>query len=139
MAQSPGWHSKISNVIWRMERDAAASGLKAAAVVYQKMVIKELAEGYKSGKYSKGIVAKGVVRGRATPWRCWVGSPSKVALLWEVGHVNMVTKEYERVEVFRPFLEQSRNELARVFSDRYIEKLAEVAHKKLLPALEAPE
>lgn len=139
MAQKPGWDSKIDKIVRRMDGDAMRSGFKAAGVMLQDIIKAEVEEGYTSKKYSKGIVAKTVVRGRPTTRKIWVGSPSTVAALWELGHVNRASKKYERVEVFRMSLEQNAHELARVFSDRYLEKLAEVAHKKLLPALEAPE
>ena len=130
MAQQPGWDSKIDKAIRRMENDAVRSGLKAAAMTYQSIIRLELYEGYTTGLYSKGIVAQTVVRGQPTRKKIWVGSPSTVACLWELGHINAVTGQYERVEVWRMTLEQHARELAWIFASRYIEKLEEIAPRR---------
>lgn len=130
MAQKPGWDTKIDRAIKRMEGDSIRSGLKAAAITLQDIIRQELEEGYTSKQYSKGIVAQTVVRGRPTTRKIWVGSPSTVANLWELGHVNQFTEKYERVEVFRPSLEQNARELAWIFATRFIEKLEEIAPKR---------
>ena len=137
MAQQPGWHSNIDKVVRRMEGDAIRSGLKAAAVVLHTIIQREIDWGYTSGDFSTGLVAQSVIRGRPGTRKIWVGTPNPVAMAWELGHHNIFTGRYERVEIFRKSLEGNAHKLARIFADRYYEKLAEVAHKKLLPALAA--
>ena len=137
MAQQPGWHSNIDKVVRRMDGDAIRSGLKAAGVMLHTIIKNQLDEGFTTGAFVMGRVAGTVIRGRPGTRKIWVGTPNQIALLWELGHFNLYTQRYERVEIFRTSLEQNAHPLAEVFAERYLEKLAEVAHKKLLPALAA--
>ena len=137
MAQQPGWHSNIDKVVRRMEGDAIRSGLKAAGVMLHTIIQREIDWGYTSGDFSTGLVAQSIIRGRPGTRKIWVGTPNPIAAVWELGHFNIFTQRYERVEIFRKSLEGNAHKLARIFADRYLEKLAEVAHKKLLPALVA--
>jgi hypothetical protein len=38
---------------------------------------------------------------------------------WELGHINVFTGRYERVEIFRPALMQAVDEVARAFAFRF--------------------
>ena len=134
MAQ-PGWQSDIPKIVRRMDGDAIRSGLKAAGVMLHTIIKNRLDEGFTTGAFVTGLIATNVIRGRPGTRKIWVGTPNKIAMLWELGHVNRYTQRYERVEVFRTSLEQNAYPLAKAFADRYMEKLNEVAHKKLLPAL----
>jgi len=136
MAQ-PGWTSNIDKVVRRMEGDAVRSGLKAAGERLREIIQRELDWGYTTGDFSTGRVAASVIRGRPGPRKIWVGTPNPIAVAWELGHENIFTGRYERVEVFRKALEGNAYLLAQIFAHRYHEKLAEVAHRKLLPALMA--
>ena len=138
MAQQPGWYSNIDKVVRRMEGDATRSGLKASGVMLQTIIKNRLDEGFTTGAFVTGLVAMTVIRGRPGTRKIWVGTPNKVAMLWEMGHVNRFSQRYERVEVFRTSLEQNAYPLAKAFADRYLEKLNEVAHTKLTKALAAP-
>jgi hypothetical protein len=137
MAQQPGWSSNIDKVVKRMEGDAIRSGLKAAGVRLHMIIQRELDWGYTSGDFSTGRIAGTLIRGRPGTRRIWVGTPNPIAALWELGHFNRFSQRYERVEVFRKALEGNAHQLAQIFAYRYYEKLSEVAHKKLLPALAA--
>jgi len=137
MAQKPGWTSNIDKVVRRMDGDAVRSGLKAAGVMLHTIIQRKIDWGYTSGAFSKGRVAGTIVRGRPGVRKITVSTPNPIAVLWELGHFNIYTQKYERVEVFRVSLEMNAHKLAKVFADRYYEKLAEVAHRKLAPALMA--
>ena len=137
MAQQPVWHSNIEKVVRRMEGDAVRSGLKAAGVRLHMIIQRELDWGYTTGDFSTGRVAGTLIRGRPGTRRIWVGTPNPIAVAWECGHENVFTGRYERVEVFRKALEGNAHQLAQIFAYRYYEKLSEVAHKKLAPALAA--
>jgi len=138
MAQQLSWRSNIEKVVRRMEGDAVRSGLKAAGVALHTIIQREIDWGYTTGDFSKGIVGRSIIRGRPGVRKIWVGTPNPIAVLWECGHFNRFSQRYERVEIFRKSLEGNAHKLARIFADRYMEKLSEVAHKKLLPALVAP-
>ncbi len=138
MAVQAGWYSNIDKVVRRMEGDAVRSGLKAAGVLLHTIIKNRLDEGYTTGAFVTGLVATTVIRGRPGPRTIWVGTPNKVAMLWELGHFNRFTQQYERVEVFRVSLEQNVYILARAFADRYMEKLNELAHTRLAKALALP-
>jgi len=135
MARQKLWVSQIDKVVRRMDGDAVRSGLKAAGVMLQDIIKADIKEGYTTGAFSKGIVAAQIVRSRPTTRKIFVSTMNPVASVWELGHFNLFTQQYERVEVFRTSLEQNTHKIAKAFSDRYVEKLAEVAHKKLLPTL----
>lgn len=135
MAQQLAWQSNLEKVVRRMEGDAIRSGLKAAGVMLHTIIQNKLDWGYTTGAFSIGRVGGTLIRSRPGRRKIWVGTPNPIAMLWELGHYNYFTNKYERVEIFRTSLEQNAYPLAKAFADRYYEKLAEVAHKKLIPAL----
>lgn len=88
--------------------DATSAGLVAAAALYQGALRRKLLRGYLTGKFVTGATASSVQmgepfqgpRGRAIV----VGSNELVAMYWELGHFNIFTRKYERVEYWRETL-----------------------------------
>jgi hypothetical protein len=98
----------------RALRNAVDAGLIAAAAWYTNGVRARLVRGYTSGAFSHGMegVAGRVMRTEpyaTASGRAITMGTSKVAgysyeLAWELGHTNAFTRQYERVEVWRPML-----------------------------------
>jgi hypothetical protein len=128
------WESKIPAVTQRMEGDATRSGLKAAGELVKARIIKRLEEGYTTGFWVTGRVAKSVKRNRPGAKAVKITCPNPVAVEWELGHYNIFTRRQERVEVFRPATEEHPEDVAREFARRYIEKLEEILKKAALKA-----
>ena len=131
------WTSQIAKVVNRMEGDAMRSGLKASGVLLQEIIQARLEQGYTTGAWVKGVVAKSVIRSRPGRFSIRVFTKNPVAIQWESGHHNIFTRRFERVEVWRPAVEQNVEALRRAFAKRFLAKLNELAHKKLLPAIGA--
>jgi hypothetical protein len=129
------WTSQIDKVVNRMQGDALRSGLKAGGVFIMKIIQESLETGYTSGDFVTGQVAADVKRTRPSNKGISVYTSNPVALAWEMGHFNIYTKKFERIEVWRPAVEQNVEEIRRKFAKRFIEKLNELAHKKLAPAI----
>lgn len=99
-------------------RRAIPQGLVAAAALYHGTIRAKLQRGYTTGAYVTGATAASV---QMTPpasdgdrWTVRVGTPSLVALYWELGHHNVFTKRYERVEYWRETLGLLAPEMARL-------------------------
>jgi hypothetical protein len=131
------WQSSIPLIIKRMEGDATKSGLKAAAEFLKGKIVAFLEGGYTSGAWVTGRIAQSVQRSRPGRDRITVFTMNPIAAEWELGHFNLFLQQYIRVEVFRPLTEQHAHEVAQIFGERYLEKLTEIAHTKLAPALTA--
>lgn len=117
-----------ADVVQRAMHDALAAGLAAAGNQYADRVGRRLAFGYTSGDFVTGNVAGSV---EVTPveripggLEVKVGSNVDYALFWELGHVNLFTARhtataeaffaeggYQRVEIWRPFLVEMRQQL----------------------------
>ena len=101
------YKSNLPNVLAQMAR-ARDAGLVAAGEVVRTEVKKGLRGGYTSGAFVTGNVWNSVRRtdpmdteqGRGVA----VFSEVNYALFWEVGHQNLFTGKYERVEVWHPAL-----------------------------------
>lgn len=120
------WKTVIPAITDRMEGDATRSGLKAAAIIVLDKIVARLEEGYTTGFWVTGKVAQTVRRHRPGPKAVKITCPNPVAVAWELGHFNVFTRQFERVEVFRPATEESAAEVAVEFARRYVEKLKEV-------------
>lgn len=103
---------------------ARAAALIAAATVLVNAVKRGLTGGYTSGDFVTGNVRSSVTRSEPviTPAEgsIQVGTNVDYAVFWEVGHINLFTRKYERVEVWYPALrdntEAMRAAYARVFA-----------------------
>lgn len=86
---------------------ARAAGLIAAAQVIINAVKRSLAGGYTSGAFVTGNVLSSVTKSDPRPtgdgeYQISIGTNVKYALFWELGHHNIFTRKYERVEVWLP-------------------------------------
>jgi hypothetical protein len=97
---------------------AMKAGLIAAAESYMAPVKERLQEGYTSGAFTTGNAANSVARGE--PEASGDGAEIQVGstqvdpaypLMWEVGHQNLFTGKYERVEVWVPTMVEMRERL----------------------------
>lgn len=111
--------------------DAVDAGLIAAGNVYANAVKRGLAGGYTSGDFVTGRVLNSVTvsapymdsGGRVIS----VGSDVDYAMYWEFGHHNIFTRKYERVEVWRPALDEASAEIEDVFSGTAMSYLSQGA------------
>lgn len=101
------WTSRVPAVQAAMER-ALLDGLTAAAQHYANEVKRDLAGGYTSGAFVTGNVLNSVTvvpaERRGAALEAKVGTDVMYALFWEIGHQNLFTRQYERVEIWRPRL-----------------------------------
>ncbi len=86
-------------------RQAIDNGLVAAAYVYRNRVVEKLSQGYTSGAFvtphvalTVGVSAAMDLDGQRV---VLVGTDVMYALYWEMGHMNLFTRRYERVEHWR--------------------------------------
>lgn len=102
-------------------RRAQDAGLVAAGVLLQNRMKVALRRGYTSGDHITGRSVNAVARtaphdtaggGRGVE----VGTSLLYNLYWEVGHVNLFTRRYERVEKWRPTLLDARADLQREYA-----------------------
>jgi len=102
--------------------DALDAGLIGAGYVYRNEVMRGLAGGYTTGAFVTGRVMNSVTisdpydgdnGGRAIS----VGTDVDYAAFWEQGHMNLFTRQFERVEIWGPALDSSGPEMMDVFSE----------------------
>jgi hypothetical protein len=88
--------------------DATKAGLVAAAAHYAGAVRQAAARLYDSGHFVTGATAASVQMGVTydgpAGLRSFVGTNELVAMYWELGHFNIFTRKYERVEYWRETL-----------------------------------
>jgi hypothetical protein len=109
-------HSNRAAVDDRM-RDAAAQALAGAAQVYRNAVTEKLRNppegGYTTGAWDHGMagvagsVAVSEVERTDNAVLIAVGTNVPYAKYWELGHQNLFTRRFERVERWRPALEEN--------------------------------
>ncbi len=115
------WTSNLGAFIGASER-AVKAGLIADAEAYNARVKERLLKGYTTGNFVTGANANAVTRGdpeaTADGFQIAVGSTNDVyALPWEVGHHNLFTGKYERVEVWVPILMEMREQLVAIMAE----------------------
>lgn len=88
--------------------DAADRGLDAAANHLRTQLLKAFgSDYYKGGAFRSTLQVKQSIR-RLMPWRTaqgWqttIGTKLIEALYWELGHQNVFTRKYERVQIWVP-------------------------------------
>lgn len=102
---------------------ASKEALKAAAYVYYNAVKSKLKGGYTTGNFVTGLGLNAVTRTEPTPaeagYEIVVGTNVDYAVYWELGHHNVFTRKYERVEIWLPsyweYAEKIREEFKAVF------------------------
>ena len=107
-------------VVWPK---AVQAGLVAAAEIYAGAVKEKLIHGYTSGDFVTGAAAASVNVSEpfqdAEGWGIRVGSNLEYTLFWEMGHFNLFTGKYERVEHWRETLEEQQDAMRAAFTVAY--------------------
>lgn len=107
------YSSNLPQVTARL-RAASSAGLLAAAAVVENKVKDGLRGGYTSGRFVTGHVLASVNHSEpaldANGAYILVGTDVLYALFWEVGHQNLFTGRFERVEIWMPALLSTRAE-----------------------------
>jgi hypothetical protein len=101
------WTSNTARVTSAL-REAVGQGLSAGGHLYANAVKRGLRGGYTSGTFVTGTSVSSV---QVTPpemaggvLQVRVGTNLMYNLFWEIGHQNLFTGRFERVEVWRPAL-----------------------------------
>lgn len=107
------YESNLPAVVQRL-RAARFAGLIAAAEVYIGAMKEAMRGGYTSGAFVTGFAMNSI--GRSEPEDnpggafILVGTSVMYMLFWEVGHQNLFTRKFERVERWMPTFLQTRQE-----------------------------
>lgn len=121
------YRSNFPALAARMRR-ARMAGLIAAATVLINAVKRGLAGGYTSGDFVTGNVLNSVTRDEPNVsgpvGTIHVGTNVPYALFWELGHVNLFTRKYERVEVWMPALLSNKEQMAAAYARAYARVMA---------------
>lgn len=116
------YQSNLPSVAQRM-RAATDAGLLAAAAVLETKVKEGLRGGYTSGRFVTGHVMASVNHSEPElgPNGAFilVGTDVMYALFWELGHQNLFTRKFERVEVWIPAFFGSRAEMLAAYQRVY--------------------
>jgi hypothetical protein len=100
--------------------DAIDAGLQAAAYVYRDEVMRALAGGYTTGDFVTGRAMNSVAI--SEPYdvdddrAISVGTDLDYPMFWELGHHNIFTRRFERVEIWAPALDAMSPEMMDVFN-----------------------
>jgi hypothetical protein len=109
------YQSNLSDVMAKL-RAARFAGLVAAAQVVINAVKESLRGGYTSGAFVTGFVLNSVNRSEpsedAQGAFILVGTNVNYALFWEVGHMNVFTRKFERQERWMPAFLKTRQQQA---------------------------
>lgn len=97
--------AEIQAAVRRGKRD----GLILAAQLYINAMRRALRGGYTSGAFVSGATVAHVTRTDPVPrgaedWQLSVGTNLLYNLYWELGHHNLFTRRFERVELWVPTL-----------------------------------
>jgi acyl dehydratase len=130
-------------------RDASRYAVDAAAALYEGNVKRRMMRGYyTSGAFrSTAQIVQHVQREKPVyrdgGWETVVGIPSGIrvrvdrlgkkrsldvagiALAWELGHQNLFTRKFERVEIFKPVLLESAQQIVQTYArilKRYLDR-----------------
>lgn len=128
---SATWTSNLPEFRRRHER-AQKAALIAAALVYENAMKVALTGGYKRGDFVTGRVRSSVTHSEPfliepLVWAIRVGTNVLYALFWELGHMNLFSRRYERVEKWRPTAIEERIHIARKFGEVYTAMMARPA------------
>ena len=101
--------------------EATKAGILAAAYIYTNAVKTRLMQGYTTGNFSHGgagvagSVTIGSVTRSGSGWTVDLGTNVPYALYWEMGHFNLYTRRYERVEVWRQTFDAVADQMVAIF------------------------
>lgn len=104
---------------------AVPQGLAAAAAIYHGAVRAKLEKGYTTGDFVTGNAASSVQMSPTSGasrspngWEVVVGSNEMYTLYWELGHWNLFTRRYERVEHWQRAIDENAPAMAEAFGGR---------------------
>ena len=119
---SATWKSRLPE-FKRADAIAQKTALEESAEVYETAMKVRLERGITTGAFTTGDLADSVTHSvphrERDGWVTRVGSPVGIARAWELGHHNIFTGRFERVEIWRPVLVEQRNRIAKQFSVTY--------------------
>lgn len=111
--------------------DATDAGLLAMATAYADAIREALLNGYTSGEFVTGAAADSVVvtdaHDASGDRAISVGTDLMYPMYWEVGHFNIFTRQYERVEIWGPVRDQMGAELADILASTILSQLNQSA------------
>jgi hypothetical protein len=117
------YKSNLPQVESRM-RAASFAGLEAAAAVYENAVKDELRGGYTSGDFVTGQSVSAVAHSEpemdSDGAFILVGTSLLHNLYWELGHQNLFTRRFERVEKWVPTFYRTREQQLAAFQRVYL-------------------
>src|SRR5437764_15375878 len=117
---TPGYRSNLAAVEQLLD-NAIDAGLVAAVQVPVAQVKRNLRGGYTTCAFSHGGAG---VQGSVTwttpvieaaGWVIRFGTDRLYALFWEIGHNNIFTRKYERVEIWMPALMNNAERIRATF------------------------
>lgn len=106
----------------------ARNGLQAQARVVWNEWKRQMAAhkgGFTTGAFTTGKAVASITigpitaAGRFGEYAIQVGTNVLYHLFWELGHMNVFTRKYERVETLRPAVEDTRVEQAAAFTRQF--------------------
>lgn len=119
MGRHATWKSQTPLVKQRVG-PASEAGLRAVAIPIAELIKTRLRRGYTSGRFVTSVSADAVQI--SEPIRSGSGREVSVGtdlisnLQWEVGGINLFTRRYERVEIWRPIAFNNRDRAAEAFA-----------------------
>lgn len=114
-------HSNVDAVLGEMD-GAIGDALFAAGLVYRNAMTTALQNGYTSGDFDHGMagiagsVAVSEPQSDAAGQFVSVGTNIIYGKFWELGHYNIFTRRFERVEKWRPTLASESENMAAKFA-----------------------
>ena len=99
---------------------ASEAALVAVAIPMAELIKARLRHGFTSGRFVTAASADAVQISEPIRWgggwEVSVGTNLISNLQWEVGAINLFTRHYERVEIWRPIAFQNRDRAAETFA-----------------------
>lgn len=121
------FQSNLPAVVERLRR-ARMAGLVAAADVYVEAMKRALRGGFTTGKFSDNTLADSVTRSEpdADGQGIYVGTRWVYALMWELGHLNAFTRQFERQERWVPTFQEQRGNIRAAYARAFRAAMAGV-------------
>ena len=128
---SAQWTSHLPEFRRRHER-ASKAALIAAALVYENAMKVAVTGGYTSGEFFTGRSRASITHSEPyliepLVWAIRVGTNVLYMLFWELGHMNLFTRRFERVEKWRPTLVEQRLNISAKYAEVYQSMMARPA------------
>ena len=119
MSKASTWTSQTA-VVRQRSGPASVAGLMAVAIPMAELVKDRLRKGFTTGRFATSYSADHVQISQPTRWgggwEVSVGTDLKSNVAWEMGAINLFTRRYERVEIWRPIAFNNRDRAAEAFA-----------------------